>query len=454
MQKLTLKIILQALEPILISEQGQVLDPKQTFPRICTDTRSIQPGDWFLALVGLNHDGHDYLELAIAAGAGGAIVSKLDAAQQAKPCLLVSDTLKAYQLIAQAYRRQLKAKVIAVTGSNGKTTVKELLRDTLKAAGKSIHCTQANENNEIGLPKSILACPHDSDYLVLELGMRGLGQIDELTRIAEPDLVAITNIGFAHVGLLGSREKIAQAKAEILLAAPLNAKCFIPEEPLLQKWAEQSRAEGRTVSTFPKAKIEIDSGLESLSASFAGREFLAPLHSYALLENMPLLASILTAEKIDLNYLRKVLEITEPVVGRGAVSEISTGVLLADDSYNASPDSLLLAGKKLSCYRAAGYRSVFVLGEIAELGDWQASLLEETVASLSLLCDDVFCLGLSYTGFSAPNLTVFTDQESLLAELKDLILAEFSSVILCFKASRAAKLEVLISKLKSTLPQN
>ena len=191
------------------------------FTGVTTDSRAVKPGELFVALKGGNFDGHDYCVKAAELGAAGVVVSRdVEGLSAGVSVFKVEDTLLAYQQLAHAYRlKQQGLKVFAITGSNGKTSTKDLLAACLGAKYKVVK-TQGNFNNEIGLPKTLLSIQPDTDIAVVEMGMRGLGQIAELCRIAEPDSGLITNVGETHMELLGSMENIGKAKSEIVVDLP------------------------------------------------------------------------------------------------------------------------------------------------------------------------------------------------------------------------------------------
>lgn len=191
------------------------------FTGVTTDSRAVKPGELFVALKGGNFDGHDYCVKAAELGAAGVVVSRdVEGLPAGISVFKVEDTLLAYQQLAHAYRlKQQGLKVFAITGSNGKTSTKDLLAACLGAKYKVVK-TQGNFNNEIGLPKTLLSIQPDTDIAVVEMGMRGLGQIAELCRIAEPDSGLITNVGETHMELLGSMENIGKAKSEIVVDLP------------------------------------------------------------------------------------------------------------------------------------------------------------------------------------------------------------------------------------------
>ncbi|MFN3699337.1 MAG: UDP-N-acetylmuramoyl-tripeptide--D-alanyl-D-alanine ligase, partial [Dictyoglomus sp.] len=181
---------------------------------INTDSRKIRPGDFFVALKGEKFDGHDFIKEAIKKGAEGVILSKNLEIQDDVIIIKVNDTLKALQDIASYYRKKLNAKVIGITGSSGKTTTKTLIGQLLSLKGK-VCMSKENFNNEIGVPLSILDANRYTQFLILEMAMRNKGEIRLLSKISEPDIGVITNIGWAHIGRLGSKEAIMEAKSEI-----------------------------------------------------------------------------------------------------------------------------------------------------------------------------------------------------------------------------------------------
>ena len=201
--------------------------------RAVIDTRAIEPGDLFVGLRGERVDGGRFAADALAAGAWGVLVAPEHAAGLSGVVLTTSDPLLSLQRLATAWRRELDAAVIGVTGSVGKTSTKQLIA-ALVAPQRRVAANPANWNTEIGLPLAVLAAPPDTEVLVLEMGMRGFGQIDELARIAEPDVGVITNIGPVHLELVGSLEGVARAKGELLAHVPV---AVVPaDEPLLDPY--------------------------------------------------------------------------------------------------------------------------------------------------------------------------------------------------------------------------
>ena len=199
-----IKDLISATGAKVLKEIDESLDVK-----ISTDTRTIQKGDFYLPLKGASFDGEKFINQALEKGAVGAFCTRTDGHLQVK------DTLTAYLQCANFRRRKLDFTVVAITGSSGKTTTKELVAATLSEKFKTFK-TPLNHNNEIGLCQTIFETPDDTEVLVLEMGMRGLGEIELLSKYSEPDITIISNVGTAHIGRLGSRENIAKAKCEIV----------------------------------------------------------------------------------------------------------------------------------------------------------------------------------------------------------------------------------------------
>ena len=210
---LTLSHLAQIIEAN--NDRSQLDSISQLCIGVSTDTRSIKTGDVFVALEGENFDGHNFIAQAVEKGAIAVIVREDYTDDRNVIKLNVKDTLKAYQDIAHWWRTQLDIPIIGITGSVGKTTTKELISGVLSTKGK-VHKTEANYNNEIGVPKTLLQIDETHKYAVIEMAMRGRGEIALLTDIVKPDIAVITNVGTAHIGRLGSREAIAEAKCELL----------------------------------------------------------------------------------------------------------------------------------------------------------------------------------------------------------------------------------------------
>jgi UDP-N-acetylmuramoyl-tripeptide--D-alanyl-D-alanine ligase len=325
--------------------------PNQGGPsRATIDSRDVGPGDLFVGLPGTNVDGGRFAAQALAAGAWGVLVAPehADAARCGKPGVLLSaeDPLAALQALATAWRRALGARVIGITGSTGKTSTKDILRGMLRPHRRTV-ATPQNLNTEIGLPLTILTAAADTEVLVLEMGMRGTGQIAELARIAEPDVGVIVSIGPVHLELLGTVENVAAAKAELLAGLPEGATAIVPAgEPLL---AGLIPAHVEVVTFGPGGDVAALNGLQ------------LPFDAPHLRRNA--MAALAAARAIGVEPAGPIeVELSER---RGQRLELPGGVVVVDDCYNANPMSMRAALDELA--RASG-RRVAVLGDMLELG--------------------------------------------------------------------------------------
>jgi UDP-N-acetylmuramoyl-tripeptide--D-alanyl-D-alanine ligase len=332
--------------------------------RVSIDSRDVRPGDLFVGLPGSNVDGGAFARAALAAGAWGVLIGPEHAGLPADGAVLVSEQpLLSMQRLATAWRRELGASVIAVTGSTGKTTTKDLLARLISPQRRTV-ASVANFNTEIGLPLQILGAPAGSEVLVLEMGMRGAGQIAELARIAEPDVGVIVSIGPVHLDQLGSLEAVAGAKAELITALQPGATAVLPAgERLL---APYIRDDVRTVTFGCDGDVRLVSERPSRLeiAIHAERIQLAVNFAEPHLQRN-LLAAIAAADAIGVRPGERL--VFEPSPGRGQRHVTAAGVTLINDAYNANPVSMQAALDLLGASAATG-RRVAVLGDMLELG--------------------------------------------------------------------------------------
>lgn len=364
---------------------------------ITTDTRVLKPGDLFVALRGERFDGHDFLLAAQQQGAVAAIVDNqfiyTTATSQLPtqlPLFVVTNTLQAYQAIARWWRQQFTLPVVAVTGSVGKTTTKEMIAAVLATQGAVLK-SQANFNNEIGVPKTLLELDQHHDYAVIEMGMRAPGEIALLSQIACPDIAVITNVGTAHIGRLGSEAAIARAKCELLHEMPRTGTAILNHDcPLLLSMASQ-----------------VWSG-HTITYGLMGGDLHGQYHPSNTTNGV---GDRLTIDGLDiclplpgrhnaLNYLAalavaKVLEIDWSTVAQGITVDLPTGrsrrhvlpndIILLDETYNAGLESMVAALHLLA--QLPGQRHIAVLGTMKELGNHSAALHQqvgETAQTLGL----------------------------------------------------------------------
>ena len=376
-----------ATGPLAVDQAELKLAPQA----ICTDSRQLSGGDLFLPLIGERFDGHGFLAAALEAGAVALIAQAghLAPASQASvlaaavaahvPLWLVPDTLQAYQDLAGLWRLQLAAPLVAVTGSAGKTTTRELIRSALAPLGP-IWASSGNENNDVGVPLTLLGAGPDQAALVVEMGMRGLGEIERLSRCASPDVAVITNIGTAHIGRLGSREAIATAKCEIVAGLRPDGLVVIPAgDPLLDRalarvWSGRVvrvalQGEGYEAAADLVGSLDCQGEILEL----AGVALPVPLEGVHHARNLMLAMAV--ARELGLEPERwRPLQVDLP--GGRSRRLHQNGVLVLDETYNASPEAVLAALELLA--QQPGRRFA-VLGTMLELGE-QSLALHRSVA--------------------------------------------------------------------------
>jgi UDP-N-acetylmuramoyl-tripeptide--D-alanyl-D-alanine ligase len=338
---------------------------------VSVDSRNLSPGALFIGLSGQREDGGRHAAAALKAGAWGILATPAHATMAlretaAGTVLAHPDPLLALQVLARAWREELVsggAKVIGVTGSTGKTSTKDILAALMAPFG-TVAASPENLNTEIGLPLAILAAPPGTRTLVLEMAMRGPGQIAELTELADPDVGVIVNVGHAHLELLGSLENIAAAKAELIAGLRPGRSIVVPAgEPLLEP---HLRADLRTISFGPAGDVRLAARLEDGEVLIEhGREEIRLRPSFEQAHHLSnLLAAVAGARALD-HTPSGPLEVVFSAM-RGQRAEVGDGVLMIDDCYNANPMSMRAAIDDLT--ETAQGRPVAVLGDMLELG--------------------------------------------------------------------------------------
>ncbi|HEY6507230.1 MAG TPA: UDP-N-acetylmuramoyl-tripeptide--D-alanyl-D-alanine ligase [Vicinamibacterales bacterium] len=356
---------------------------------VVTDSRAMADGDLFVALSGPRFDGHDFVEAALERGAAAAVVSRRwhsdhPAESTSGAVIVVEEPLRALQALAHAVRRSVPTRVVAITGSAGKTTTKELTAGALQPT-YSVVKNKGNLNNHIGLPLSLMQLRTAPDMAVLELGMNHEGEIRTLVGIAEPDVRVWTNVGDAHMGFFSSSDAIADAKAEILEGAD-SSTLLVCSADDARITARRGSFPGRTVTfgessdaTVRAQDIE-DRGVDGIRATVVTRHdravFETPLLGRANMANVLAATAVATESGVPLGVVRDRVALIGPADRRGAVRRLRDDVVVIDDSYNSSPAALTQAMRTLAHERRARGR-VAVVGEMLELGAHTDALHEE-----------------------------------------------------------------------------
>ena len=448
---MTLRI--QQLIDLWGEPQGAVVNPDQPVGTICTDSRQLKAGDFFVPLVGERFDGHRFLEQLPALGGQGAVVS-LDWTAPLPSGLLhwrVDDTLAAYQQLALLHRRQLGLPLVAVTGSAGKTTTRELIRAVLAPLG-AIQASDGNNNNDIGVPLTVLGAGSDHAALVIEMGMRGPGEIARLSRCTEPDVAVITNIGTAHIGRLGSREAIATAKCEITAALHPQGVVVIPAgDPLLEQalaavW--QGRVLRVRLEDDPDITADLIGAVRNDRLLLDEASIPLPLDGRHNARNLLLALAVGSHLGVDPASAAQ-LQVNIPG-GRNRRLQ-QGGLTLLDETYNASPEAVLAA---LDLLADQPGRRFAVLGTMLELGARSIELHQQVAArAAALKLDGVVLVDGGDEGQAMANVASGLDRLALVAtpEAAAAPLGQWLQAgdVVLLKASRGVALERLIPLLPS-----
>ena len=434
-----------------------------TSTRIATDTRKIQAGDIFLAISGDNFDGHDYINTAAAQGAVAAIVSRPMASDIANsiPQLVVTDTRLALGQLA-AYRRQQHPDltIIAITGSSGKTTAKELLGSIFSRLAPTL-ITRGNLNNDFGVPMMMLELTDQHRYAILELGANHIGEIAYTTELVRPDVACILNIGTAHLGEFGSRDGICQTKAEIFHTLTDKQVAIVPDT---DDYAEQLRDLAKMHTSQVLGFGSTDVTASDINVHADGSEFTLHLGKQTGVVRLPLAgehnvsnalaaAACAYALNIDIKDIVTGLNHARPAKGR-LNSQMLGRHRLIDDTYNANPHSVRAAAHVLATQTGT---QIMVLGDIGELGAAAISEhhnLGRTIASDTTI-DMLLCVGEfaphSVAGAQAIGgieAHAFTDKPQLLDFLQPYLQAQQAQpCTVLFKGSRSMEMESLIDAL-------
>ena len=351
---------------------GVLHGPSMRFRGVTTDSRAVAPGDLFVALAGERYDGHAYVGEAARRGAVAAVTARLAATDTPVPQIVVADTRLALGRLAADWRARFALPLVALTGSNGKTTVKEMLAAILAAAcgsAEAVLATRGNLNNDIGMPLTLLRLRDEHRYAVIEMGMNHAGEIDYLTRIARPTVALVNNAQRAHVGMLGSLEAIARAKGEIYAGlAPAGVAVVNADDAFAPYWKELNA--GRRIVTFglaAGADVRAEASAGELRVAIPGGGFTVALQVGGEHNVRNALAACAAAHALAIAppEMRSGLAGFAGVPGRLQRRRAAGTSWVIDDSYNANPESMKAAIQVLAAERG---RKVLVMGDMGELG--------------------------------------------------------------------------------------
>jgi UDP-N-acetylmuramoyl-tripeptide--D-alanyl-D-alanine ligase len=429
---------------------------------VSTDTRTIQQGNLYVPLKGAKFNGHAFVQDALDKGASAVLWAETEGnPPRGVPAIVVDDTLRALQRLAHRYRKQLSAKVIAITGSNGKTTTKDMVAALLATTYK-VQKTEGNLNNHIGVPLTLLRLEEDVEMAVVEMGMSNFGEIELLSNIAEPDAAIITNIGESHLQELGSREGIAQAKLEILSGLKKNGLfVYYGDEPLLASRVSSlplpehvlTFGQGNENDYSPESVHLQANGMVFTIRQATNRSFFLPILGKHHVYNA--LAAIAVARFFDVSWenVQEALSQLQVTRMRMEVVETKKGWTIINDAYNASPTSMKAALQLLQ--ELMGYKKkIAVLGDMLELGDREVEFHQKIGAMLRPeIVDYVFTYGTLARHIALAARPFFPDgrvnaYEDKRALANDLLAVVSPGDVILLKASRGMKLEELLPDLQ------
>ncbi len=444
------------LSEIASAVQGDLIGNDRMIESIGIDTRSLQPGDLYIAIKGENFDGHDFINAAKEAGAAALVVERRFETDLPE-VIVPKNTRLALAEIAGAWRSRMPVKVVGVTGSNGKTTVKEMIAAIL-SVNDEVLFTRGNLNNDIGVPLTLLRLDENHRYAVIEMGANHRGEIAYTSRYAKPDVSIITNAGAAHIEGFGNLQGIAEAKGEIIESLSSDGTAILNrDDRFYDFWLRL--ADGRKSVSFGTNPIA-DVYAENIDFRVHDREFETAFDLVTALERMPMLLKLAGLHNvtnalgaaaaalqfgIGLEQIREGLAAIKPVTGRLQPIVGRHGNIIIDDSYNANPSSLKAA---LEVLVQCGGEPWVVLGSFGELGKESPALHRE----IGELCREMKIVRLLATGPDAGHCvdafgegaTFFSTQEELIADLQRRLTGRETLLI---KGSRARKMEKVAAAL-------
>lgn len=429
---------------------------------VSTDSRKIRRGELFIPLVGEKFDGHSFIEDAVRAGATAFLTHKDVPVPEGVFAVRVGDTLEALQNIASFYREKFELKVVAVTGSVGKTSTKEMTASVLGQKYKTLRST-GNYNNQIGLPLTVLSLDSTYDMAVVEMGMSGFNEIRRLSQIVRPDIAVITNIGISHIEKLGSRQNILKAKLEIVDGMPAEGILILNGDDIMLSGVRE-----KIPCRVKFFGLEDGSDIQAYDISSEGEkgirfriklkgdicEMCLPVPGVHNIYNALAAVTVGLELGVSPEAIREGLQLFRPEKMRMNVLHVDGGIRLIDDTYNASPQSVEAALGVLKDL-GAGSRKIAVLGDMLELGDWSRKahrhigsvIYDNSIDYLVTLGEQAKHVadGATEAGMDPHDISSFYDIDELNKFLGTLV--QKGDIILV-KGSRGMKMEQIVEFLK------
>ncbi len=456
-----------SLNDLITGTKGTALLTKETsFTAISTDTREDNAGKIFFALKGENYDAHQFLPQAVKSGAAALVVHGdlaevgTSAEELGITVVKVGDTLKALQQFAQYWRKKLKVKVVAITGSNGKTTTKEFTATILNENFRTHHSV-GSFNNHFGVPMSLLALRPEHQVAIQEMGMNHPGEIEELVKIADPDIVGVTTVGRAHLEFMGSLQRIADAKEEIYrYARPSAARIYNLDNAFTKPMLSRAPATSQTI-TFSSLDSSADVHLKErvstldfmeISGSIGGEPGQARVEVFGRqnVNNLMAAAAFALAAGVEPDRIWSGLSKCKTVWGRNQIFKLSSGGRAIFDAYNANPDSVAALIENVSRLNVTG-RKFAVIGEMLEMGSHSDQVHEEIGRKLGegnyeLIWfigskGESFAAGLKQSGWSNKLIISSSYDEKVAGQVGSML--QTGDIVL-MKGSRGMKLEKIM----------
>ena len=444
-----MKYLVKDLEKILNAKKVNITNDTE-ITGIAIDSRKVKQGDLFIPFLGENVDGHNYIESAFEKGAAASLSLKDDFVSD-NNIIYVNDSYEAIQTLAKHYLNSLNVKTIAITGSNGKTTTKDIITSVLSTKYK-VHKTQGNFNNELGVPLTILAAPEDSEILVLEMGADGFGQLDFLSKMVEPDYTIITNIGESHIEFFKSREGIAKAKFEITNGMKKDGYFVYNGDEILLKTLVDS-SDINATSCGENSYNDITRDKIDFKLNISNEQYFTKLKGKHNLFNIMFATAIASKIGLTNEEIHKAIENTVEITGMRLQSiPYKEDSLIINDAYNASPTSMKAGVDVVSSFDDFDYKTL-VLGSMFELGPNEVNYHGEVGEYISNNTNDIDLV--ISVGELAENITkqiknnkIKTLHFPTTTEVSEYLKNnKHKNEVILFKASRSMKLETIIEEI-------